>query len=830
MPFLCGISPGGETAFLFPESPMRTLASLSAILVLLSQVAHAQEAGSLAGTVLDAATGHRLGGANVVVAGTSFAGMTAADGTFLFYGVLPGSYSVNASFVGYAPDSARVEVVPGQTAAVTLRLVPAPVQFQPITVSATRARDRETPATFTTLGRAEIRERYSVQDIPVLLSELPSTTVYSEAGNGIGYTYLNIRGFDARRIAVMINGIPQNDPEDHNVYWLDFPDVAASLEDIQVQRGAGSAFYGSPAIGGSVNLVTESFGRERSFEVSAGVGSYTTRKYGLSYTSGLFGERYAVHTRLSRILSSGYRDRSWVDFTGYFAGVMRFDSGMTTQLNIYGGPVADHLAYYGVPKSAVKDRAARRDNPILREEEIENFSQPHYELLHEWRMTPALTLNNALFLVTGDGFFDYDGSWAPYSYFRLTPEFGFPVAGDPDTLYFGSALIRAYVSNRQYGWLPRLTWEHGGGRMIAGAEIRLHRSLHWGRLQRADGIPGGSTAVPEDYRYYEYQGGKDVASLYVHELLDLAHAMKLMLNLQYVFNRYRLFNEKFVGTDFTVPYHFMNPRIGLNYNVTELWNVYAGLAYTSREPRLKNLYDAAEASTPAGWGAVLPQFAVDGAGRFDFSQPLVRPEALYDVELGAGFRDRGNALGVNLYWMEFRNEIVRSGQVDRFGQPITGNAGRTRHIGIEISGNAVLGDFEAGGNLMLSRNRFVHHTDYSTGSALELDGHRIAGFPDVLANLHAAYRWNDLAVRLTGRYAGKQYTDNFENEEHTVDPSFVVNGALAFTLHGLAEGVDCEARLQVNNIFDLLYANYGEGADFFVAAERNLFFTLALTF
>jgi iron complex outermembrane receptor protein len=416
-------------------------------------------------------------------------------------------------------------------------------------------------------------------------------------------------------VSVLVNGIPQNDPEDHNVYWLDFPDLAASAEDVQVQRGAGSAFYGAPAIGGSVNLETSRFARERSLQVSVGLGTYNTRKYSVSFSSGLLDNRYAMHARVSKLLSSGYRDRAWIDFSSYFLGFTRYDESMTTQVHLYGGPIADGLAYYGIPKEDVKERQRRRTNPIARPEEIENFSQPHVELLHEWRLSRTLTLNTTTFLVLGDGFFDYDGSWAPYSYYRLTADNGFAISGDPDTLYLPGALIRAQVTNRQWGVLPRLTWRHAGGELLLGGEFRFHRSLHWGRVQWTQELPFG---VPFDYHYYEYRGAKDMFSLYAHAVQDVADGMTMMASLHYAYNRYRLYEEKFVGTDFAVPYHFLNPRLGVNYNFDERWNAYVSIGFTSREPRLKNLYDAAEASTPASWGAIVPQFATDASGRPDF--------------------------------------------------------------------------------------------------------------------------------------------------------------------------------------------------------------------
>ncbi|MBP1679002.1 MAG: iron complex outerrane recepter protein, partial [Bacteroidetes bacterium] len=622
--------------------------------------------GVVGGTVADRESGQPLAGANVALAGTGRGASTGPDGRFTL-SAPAGPHTLRISHIGHVAESRAFTIVDGDTITLTILLAPTSIPVQPITVTAMLGEPRATPITFSDLAELDLRERYTVQDIPVLLSELPSTTYYSESGTSTGYTYVNIRGFDARRIAVMVNGVPQNDPEDHNVYWLDMPDLTASLEEIQVQRGAGSAFYGPPAIGGSINLVTRNIASERSLEVSGGYGSYNTKRFSVSATSGLIEGRYAMHARLSAIQSDGYRDRAWVDYKSYFLGVVRYDEDMTTQLNLYGGPIADGLAFYGIPKADVNDREKRRANPIARPEEQESFSQPHFEVLHEWRLGPVLTLNNTLFYVRGDGYFDYDGSWAPYSYFRVTPETGFPVPGDPDTLYLPGALIRAQVTNNQLGWLPRLTWRQGGGEVVAGGELRFHRSHHWGRLQHFE---SALVDIPLDYRYYDYRGAKDIASVYVHGLLNPSPDLTVMANVQYAYNAYRLYQEKFVGTDFTVPYHFVNPRVGVNYNISTAWNTYASVAYTSREPRLKNLYDAAEASTPASWGSVTPQFEQRPDGSYEFDQPLVKPERLLDVEVGVGFRGDGAAASANVYWMEFSDEIVRSGQVDRFGQPV----------------------------------------------------------------------------------------------------------------------------------------------------------------
>ncbi|MBI3111129.1 MAG: TonB-dependent receptor [Ignavibacteriales bacterium] len=794
----------------------------------------AAQPGSITGSVFEGGTKRPLESANILLQGTSLGTTSDSAGQFRIDHLQPGGYRVQVSFVGYRTRRLDVIVGAGETVSLELGLEPTVLPGQTIVISATRARERENPVAFATLTAADLKERYSTQDIPQLLSELPSTTFYSENGNGIGYNYLNIRGFDQRRISVMINGIPQNDPEDHNVYWLDFPDLAANLEDMQVQRGAGSAFHGPPAIGGSVNLITSTFARTPGIELSLGSGSFTTRKYSVAVQSGLVQNKYQVYGRLSRITTEGYRERSWADFSSYFLGAVRYDESMTTQFNFYGGPVADHLAYYGISKSEAysSDPGIRRRNPIARPEEIENFSQPHYELLHEWRVDERITLNNAIFLVTGEGFFDYDGSWAPYSYYRITRENGFNVVGDPEDQYIPNALIRAYVRNTQYGWLPRATIEHNGGALTVGAEFRSHRSVHWGALRWGEQLPPG---VTPDYHYYEYEGAKDIVSVYAHEMVPLSPGLIAQLDLQYVFNRYHLRSEKYLGTEFSVPYHFLNPRFGLNYNITEKLNFYTQVSRTSREPRLKNLYDAAEASTPASWGAVTPQFETTPGGQHDFSRPLVKPEKLTSMEIGAGYTAGSLRVGANVYYMDFTDEIIKSGQLDRFGQPVTGNAEKTLHQGIELTAATHLLDgLELSGTMTVSRNRLTKYTVYDGGTPVALNGNAIAGFPDFLANGRATYRAGAWISTLSFQHVGAFSTDNFQNPGtgatdpgRTVDAYTVLHAWLSYQIP-VSFAQELELRLQINNLLNKIYAGHGEGDDFFPAAERNIFASIRL--
>jgi iron complex outermembrane receptor protein len=706
-----------------------------------------------------------------------------------------------------------------------------------VTVSPITAAGRNSPVTYSELGADEIRGRYTVQDIPALISDLPSATTYSENGNGIGYNYLTLRGFDQRRISVTINGIPQNDPEDHNVYWIDFPDLAANLSGIHVQRGAGSAFYGPAAIGGSVNLEANPFRQAPGITAEALYGFQefggsdprtvlNTRKYSLAVNSGPVGGQYLFFARLSLLKSSGYRDNAWVDMTSYFLGGVRSDPGMTTQFHIYGGPISDGLAYYGIPKFAGADPVARRENLSYwesapeggsyavkvprRPQEIENFAQPHFELLHEWRISDSVTLSNTLFYFSGEGFFDYDASWADTSMLRIGYDYGIPAEANP-----AEAIVRATVDNRQAGWLPRVNVKSGAHDLTLGAEARLHRSTHYGTLSYAADLPPG---YDPDYRFYSYEGERDIFSLYGHDVARVGEKVSVMAELQLAYNRYGIGAEKYVGNEFSVDWFFVNPRAGVGVDLDGGWKGWLSGAYTSREPRMRNLY-AAEDS----WFGATPQFEADTAGGaivYNFKAPLARPEHLLDAEAGAGYTGSGVSLKANFFWMEFTDELVKSGQVDIFGQPVTGNAERSRHAGVELEASVRRGDLLLSGNLTLSENRLVRHSVLDAdGNMVSLDGNPVAGFPDFLANIRAEYGAGPATISADGKYVGPFPTDNTNNAERRNSPFWVVNAGLVLRPGGIAGAL--AFRAEARNIFNRLYFQNGEGDAFFPAAERN---------
>jgi len=801
------------------------------------------------GKVVDIETNNGLQDANVVVISETTKGTTTdKNGEFKLIADVKTSDKLIISYVGFETKSITISELDNISSTPTSdggvfylfyldnKIIPS----QTVLVEATVGKQGITPLAFDQIKQKDIEKNYTIYDIPKYLSDLPSTTFYSESGNGIGYNYLSIRGFDQRRITVSINGIPQNDPEDHNVYWLDFPDLLASTELIQVQRGAGSGVFGYPAIGGSINIITSSFSNKTKLELSASYGSYVTKKYSASFSSGLIDNKYSVYAKLGKILSSGYKDKTWVNFNSYYLSAVRYDENFTTQVNFYGGPISDGLGYTGVAKFAVKDKTLRKANYsyweadengytfILdrRPEEIENFSQPHFELLNEWEVSENLKFNSALFLVLGDGFFDFDGSWADTTYLRLTQDNGFASTQNP-----GNVLIRAKVENSQYGWIPRFSLNHTNGVLFFGAELRKHSSIHWGSVNYGENLPEGIT---KEYRYYFYRGGKDIASAFIHESYNLNDKLNLLGELQLTYHNYKLNDEKYVGNDFNINNLFLNPRIGINYKPSTDLNVYLSFARVSREPRLKEYYDAAESS-----GGEVPQFELNPDGTFNFDKPLTKPETMNDFELGASLNDEDYSITLNLFYMLFNDEIVKKGQVDRFGQPITGNVDKTVHLGVELSAiTKLLNDrIELFGNATVSRNTieegkfFIDADDF-----IELDANRISGFPDFLTNFGISYKDHGLYFRLTGKYVGEFFSDNYDNKlgnylnqfpgftdysDNINEAYFVSDFFASFEIPLLNAQSPWKIYFQVNNIFNNLYSAYAIGKEFFPAAERN---------
>ena len=789
------------------------------------RVTSAEDATPLAGTTLRISRLHT----SAPLQGT----VSDATGSFSFTGIPLGTYVLTASFVGYLPRTETVQI--GRTPIILpIALTPSNLSDQQVVVTANRAEAAVNPITFSNLTAEDLSKRPTTRDIPQMLSELPSATYYSENGNNIGYAYLRMRGFDQRRIAVMMNGIPQNDAEDHNVYWINFFDQQDAITDIQVQRGASASFYGSSGIGGAINIIANPY-REKAFaQADIGYGSFNTQRYGLTLNSGKSKRNNVFYGRLSRVKSDGYRENSWTEFWRYFAGMTHYGPQSVLTIQTWGGPQRDGLAYYGIAKEDNADPVKRRANYSAAFNEVESFQQPHVEVLYNRTLSTILTMSQKVYGFFGMGYFDFDATWRTPDYMRLPAGWQNLTEADRALDFYTispntSVFQRAYVGNRDLGWLPSFTWKTRHAETTLGAEFRLHRSRHWGRIQDAtNDIP--SDWVGDDAPHvYDYRTGKWISALYATHARQVSPKLRLQADVQASYLRYQMLEEQYFNHRFNTPFLFVNPRVGLTYQVSEAWSWYGSTALSNREPRFKELYDAEEAGAGSS-----PKFEVNGMAT-DYTRPLVKPEHLLNAELGLMRQTARWRLRINGYWMQFRDEIIPSGGLDQFGVPRYGNANQTSHLGVETELHwAWSQHWSLATNGSWGRHELVQFTEYDgDGQPLVRDGNPIAGFPQLTANARLQYVTGGFTGALTAQHVGKFCVDNSgcPSADPTAynDAFTVLNANFQFAPTGSSSGFwrGIKVQLDVQNVLNqrvLLHGN--EDRSFFPLATRNIFLTI----
>ena len=778
-----------------------------------------------------------------------FGATSAENGSFQFFGIPEGRYDVQITYVGFGARRYPVLIEADKTAQLDVEMTAEAVVFDEIVVSSGRAREQLSPVTFSNISAEELGRQPDMKDLPVHLARQPSITFHSENGNAVGYSTLRMRGFDQRRLAVSINGIPQNDPEEFNVFWINFFDIQGAVQDIQIQRGSASSVYGTAAIGGAINVRALPYTPDFNATLQIGGGAFGTRRYSAAVNSGLLNSKYVFFGRLSRLESDGYRDWSWTEFWRYFVGITRYGDRSTLTLQSYGGPQKDGLAFIGIPKAAnnktVDDGFGgtihRKSNASSATKDMESFHQPHVEVLHTFDLSSEWQINQKMFWVKGEGYFDFGGTFRSANYLRLPA--GFVGDGDRSLPLFisrpdVSVLFRAYLDQWQIGWMPRVTRTSENATTTIALEARLHRSHRWGRIQESFGIPEEFVGSANDVRVYSFKGEKTIASASVSHLRRFSDLWAVGLDAQFTTMKYRIWDEAFYGTSFEKPYVFVN-RLGITYRPEQAVSAYASLAYSSREPRMKNLYDGEE----AGEG-FLPQFETGSEGRPDTDKPFIKPEHLVDVELGGTWKGQRFKISSNLFLMQFKDELVPSGGLDQYGVPRTGNADKSRHVGIEVDAAVkVTKGLDFAGNFTWSHNRFIQFDEFVTlgdfsTTAIDRSKNSIAGFPSQSGNAIMTYSRSGLVASLMTSLVGKQFVDNGngtdnlgqKNDDLTLESFVLVDAAIHYAfaqgsvLDGLTVGLD------VNNIMDTKVLTFGQvsfgSPEFFPAATRHAFLSL----
>jgi len=815
------------------------------------------------GTVFDSETLTRLAAAELIIEELNIATSSDEQGNYRFTHIPHGKFTLSASYVGYRVTKQELITSRTDSISVLLMLKPVILRGQTIEVTATRASEGKTPVTFSNLTKSDLEDHYTVSDIPMLLDDLPGVYAYSLTGDNLGYSFLKIRGFDQSRVGVMINDIPLNDPEDQQVYWVDHPDLAESVEDIQIQRGVGSSLYGPSTFGGSVNINTKNFSSRREIKITFGGGSFNTRKVMAEYQSGMVQNTYGFYGRISRISSDGYRRSSSSDLLAYFLGIERVDKNMITRLNVFNGHERTHPDWDGIPADILA--VDRRYKKETYKNAVDDFSQPQVHLMNDWQLTNHLDLSNTFYFIHGQGYYENLKDETTLRAYGMLPfETRDPGLFNSDSLRYyqtigDSVLFRTndgnfivtntdltrqkWVSKNQYGWIGKLSFNTEETALTFGTSLYAFNSHHHGTVLWARNLP--SIYDPER-QYYKYSGDKKNISVYLNYLYNTFFDTKVLINMLYEYKTYEFIQQEtalFQGdllNRYNVSYSFYSPRLGLQYELDETINMYGNISYAQREPADNELFDIW--TGPDDLGAA-PLFVkgdtVRNNGRaayVNWEDPIVKPESVLDYEFGISYLNSVIKAKANFYYMNFGNEIVPLGTVDKDGNPVRGNAEKTVHSGIELSLKYM--PFETlslSGNLALSKNyysRFLQKNE--DGSSDELNGNTIAGFPDLIANFRVSNHWHNFYSSLSLKYVGKQYLDNTQMEDRIIESFSLVGLILGYRFKNFYYFPEIKFTFKVINLFNEIYETagyydpWGQTGYYYPGAVRNFYFSIGL--
>ncbi|MBX2878195.1 MAG: TonB-dependent receptor [Saprospiraceae bacterium] len=747
--------------------------------------------------VLTDEQGQAIVGANVVLQESRQGAATDLDGRYSIQNVKPWAYTLVVSYVGYQEVRQQV-VVEGNDSTVeqNLRLAQRIFNLDGLTITATRAGEK-TPMTYTNLDKEELEERNLGQDVPYLLRWTPSAVVTSDAGTGIGYTGIRIRGSDPTRINVTINGIPLNDAESQGVFWVDLPDFISSTNDVQIQRGVGTSTNGAGAFGASINLNTAKLKEKAYGSVNLSTGSFNTFKRNVTFGSGLLNGKFTLDGRLSRITSDGYIDRGSADLDSYFLSGAYVGKKSSLRFNLFSGHEITYQAWNGVPASLIDDPESRTFNSAGTdregepyENEVDNYRQTHYQLLYDQQLENNWQLSLALHYTDGMGFFEnYEGG-ADMASFNLSP---ITIGGE--TISESDLIQRRWLDNDFYGGIFSLQHQTEDQKLTStlGGGYNIYEGAHFGEViwsRYASESEWGD-------RYYENDAEKKDFNIYAKWNYELTEGLNAYVDLQYRAVSYEFlgFNDNLQNVDQSASLNFFNPKAGLWYQVNDESEMYVSFAVANREPNRNDYTENPISAVP-------------------------RPERLYNTELGYKWQNKKGAFGANLYYMSYQDQLVLNGQLNDVGEYIRINVDQSYRAGIELVGGVALSPsvrFDL--NATFSDNKVQEFTEYMDmydeefnwlgQKAVVRENTPLAFSPSVITSGDLSWQALDLAdqqltFNLMAKYVSRQYIDNSGDDSNVLDPYFFTDLGIHYRWQpkGLQE---IGLRLLVRNITDNLY-------------------------
>jgi len=744
---------------------------------------------NVAGRIVDAETGEGVMNASVVCgdAGTS----TDEDGYFTLE--VSTRSEITVSRIGYEPITVAV------SAEMIVELTASVVQGEEVLVLANRAVEGVTPVAFSTLTSEEIDLYYTVEDVPMILASEPGVYAYSESGNGTGYSYVSIRGFDQSRISVMLDNVPLNDNESHQVYWVDHGDILSDAKDVQIQRGIGNSLYGSAAFGGSINVLTQIASDQSELNASVTAGSFNTTKYRAKLNSGrMLGENLSIVARATQIQSDGYRDYHESIQQAMFIGLEHRSEKITNQLRANIGYENTDLTWDGIAAADINDRELRR---VGYKSYTDDFLQQIYSLNSAYQIKPGMYLHNVGYLVLGSGYYEVIKEGRDFYSYNLDIDNQYT---DEEEMGMETDLLRRkWIVNQYYGIVPTLTWMTGPLRLDLGGEIRFYTGDHFGEVTNFSDPDLAARFGDEWYRYYQYIGTKRSFSAFVHVVYEMNDRLKLVGDVQVQGHHWKLDQKKIghaAGHQLSADWNFINPRAGLIYTFTDKLSVFGNYGKSQKEPADSQIIEADDV----------------------WSEPVMAAaEKVDNIELGGNLSAGAISGTMNIYRITYANEQLKNIDVEQEGEYEYYSADETVHDGME---------FEVGYQitpaLVFTLNGTVARNTFSSGI---YDGNSLPNVPNRLFN--AAVQFQPFAYMMVFsdiRHVGRQYIDNENSEEGVIDHFTLVNVGLKYRLG------PTELQLKVNNVFDVLYSTFGYGyewdgywAYYWPGATRNFYLSLS---
>ena len=625
------------------------------------------------------------------------------------------------------------------------------------------------PITHSNLTKKDIRKRNLGQDIPVLLNYLPSVVSSSDAGAGIGYTYLRVRGSDATRVNVTINGIPYNDAESQGTFWVNLGDFASSVESLQLQRGVGTSTNGSGAFGASLNILTDGISENAGGEIANSFGSFGTRKHSIKFTTGLLNDHFEFAGRLSKIYSDGYVDRAFTDLKSYYLQGNYVDKNTIVKAIAFGGKEKTYQAWYGLSKDQLEED--RTQNPYTYDNETDNYWQDHYQLHWIETLNANWSTNIGLNYTRGKGYFEQfkDG--------RSAADYNNLINEDSDVV------VRRWLDNHFYVANANVTYKKNSLELITGISYSDYTNDHYGEI-----IWGSDLASETNIRdrYYLSISDKSDFSIFSKATFRMSEKLQAFLDIQGRFVNYTttgLTSDR-APIDVDERFDFFNPKLGFTYTLNPGNSLYVSYARANKEPNRND---------------------------FESNAVDVQHEELNDFELGWRHESDRLRLNANVYYMQYNNQLVLSGALDNVGEYLRENVDKSYRLGLELDASIVLTEqLSLVSNFALSKNKIQDLTINRDGAVQNLNDTNIAFSPDLITTHALEYAPNTkFRAALIGKYVGEQYLSNTDTEASKLDSYFVTDFNFTYTLpvNNVFDSIVFTG--MVNNLFDLEYVDRG---------------------